>query len=128
MAIVKGSLTALNPNENKNSQVYVYNYIFFSFTLDQMNDFRDLATLENNPSWTQANHDLNGLRALQNLEIDGLCYLATTVVNYRGHRIICQSIIPGILNNTDLSTLAEYGTVDERRTIHATEQFHSLMK
>ena len=64
MAIVKGSLTALNPNENKNSQVYVYNYIFFSFTLDQMNDFRDLATLENNPSWSQANHDLNGLRAI----------------------------------------------------------------
>ena len=93
-----------------------------------MNDFRDLATLENNPSWSQANHDLNGLRALQNLEIDGLCYLATTVVNYRGHRIICQSIIPGILNNTDLSNLAEYGTVDERRTIHATEEFHSLMK
>ena len=93
-----------------------------------MDTFKDLATLENNPSWSQANHDMTGLRALQALEVEGLCYLATTVVNYRGHRVICQSIIPGILNNTDLASLAEYGTVDERKTIHSTEQFHNLMK
>jgi len=47
------------------------------------------------------------------LEIEGLSYLATTVINYRGHRIIAQSIIPGILNNSELASLAEYGTVDE---------------
>ena len=41
--------------------------------------------------------------------------------------MICQSIIPGILNNSDLSSLSEYGTVDEKKNIVATEQFHSLM-
>lgn len=41
--------------------------------------------------------------------------------------MICQSIIPGILNNSDLSSLAEYGTVDEKKTIVATEQFHEKM-
>ena len=41
--------------------------------------------------------------------------------------MICQSIIPGILNNADLSSLAEYGTVDEKKTIVATEQFHEKM-
>ena len=54
-------------------------------------------------------------------------HLATCLVNYSGHRVICQSIIPGILNNSDLSSLAEYGTVDEKKNIVATEAFHALM-
>ena len=92
-----------------------------------MDSFKDLSTAESNPSWTQANHDMTGLRALQGLEVDDLHYLATTVVNYRGHRIIAQSIIPGILNNTDLASLAEYGTVDDQKTIQSNEQFHAMM-
>lgn len=53
--------------------------------------------------------------------------MATCLVNYSGHRVICQSIIPGILNNSDLSNLAEYGTVDDKKNIVATESFHALM-
>lgn len=41
--------------------------------------------------------------------------------------MICQSIIPGILNNSDLSSLAEYGTVDEKKNIVANEEFHQKM-
>ena len=107
--------------------MFVYNYIFFSFALDVAESFKDLSTSESNPSWTQANHDMTGLRNLQVLEIDGLNYLATTVVHYRGHRIICQSIIPGILNNSELASLAEYGTVDDQKTIQANEEFHKMM-
>jgi len=61
---VKGNLTALNPNEAKNSQVFVYNYIFFSFAIDLPENFRDLTSADNNPSWTQANHDITGLKFL----------------------------------------------------------------
>ena len=71
---------------------------------------------------------MTGLRNLQLLEIEGLNYLATTVVNYRGHRVICQSIIPGILNNSELASLAEYGTVDDQKTIQSNEEFHAMMK
>ena len=53
--------------------------------------------------------------------------MATCLVNYSGHRVICQSIIPGILNNHDLSSLAEYGTVDDKKNIVANEHFHKLM-
>lgn len=49
------------------------------------------------------------------------------MVHYRGQRIIAQSIIPGILNNSELSSLAEYGTVDEQKTIQSNEQFHKMM-
>ena len=54
--------------------------------------------------------------------------LATAQINYKGHRIIAQSIIPGILNNSDLSTLAEYGSVDEGKTVTSKPEFHELMK
>ena len=108
--------------------MFVYNYIFFSYALDVIENFKDLTAADNNPSWTQANHDMTGLRSLQFLEIDKLYFLATTVVNYRGHRVIAQSIIPGILNNSELSSLAEYGTVDEQKTIQSNEEFHDMMK
>ena len=87
-AIVKGSLSALNPNEKENQQVFVYNYIFFSFALDVIDSFKDLSVTESNTSWTQANHDISGLRTIQQLEVDGLNYLATAVINYKGKRII----------------------------------------
>jgi len=52
IAIIKGNLSALNPNEAKKQQVFVYNYIFFSFTVDLMDCFKDLTSTDNNPSWT----------------------------------------------------------------------------
>jgi protein TIF31 len=32
------------------------------------------------------------------------------------------------LNNSELASLAEYGTVDEQKTIQSNEQFHTMMK
>jgi len=43
--------------------------------------------------------------------------------------VTAQSIIPGILNNNDLASLAEYGTVDDKKQeIKRTDEFHDLMK
>jgi protein TIF31 len=68
------------------------------------------------------------LKALQLLDIEGMHYLATTIVGFKGHRVIAQSIIPGILNNSDLASLNEYGTVDEQKTIKSNPEFHEMMK
>lgn len=70
---------------------------------------------------------MTGLQLLAGLDIPDLHYLATCLVQYKGSRMICQSIIPGILNNSDLGGLAEYGTVDEKKNILANEQFHEKM-
>ena len=64
VAIVNGNLMPLNPNESEKQQVFVYNYIFFSYAIDLPESFSDLTSTENNPSFTQANHDILGLRAL----------------------------------------------------------------
>lgn len=78
----------LNPNETEKQQVFVYNYIFFSYAIDLIDSFKDLTSTENNPSFTQANHDIMGLRQLQILDVEGLHLLATCLVNYRGQRVI----------------------------------------
>jgi protein TIF31 len=127
IALIEGKITPLNPNEPLRQHVYVYNQIFFSFAVDCPTSYKDSTTLDSNPSYTQSNHDLSGLRQLQGTNIADLYHLATCLVNYCGHRVICQSIIPGILNNNDLSSLAEYGTVDEKKNIVANEHFHKLM-
>jgi protein TIF31 len=126
-AIIEGKLTSLNPNEPLKQHVYVYNQIFFSFAVDTPCSYADMTTSDASPSFTQANHDLAGLHQLQDASIADLYHLATCLVTYRGHRVICQSIIPGILNNSDLSSLAEYGTVDEKKSLVANAQFHELM-
>lgn len=117
----------MNPNEPLRQHVYVYNQIFFSFAVDCPTNYRDSTSIDSNPSYTQSNHDLSGLRQLQGVDVPDLYHLATCLVNYCGHRVICQSIIPGILNNNDLSSLAEYGTVDDKKNIVANEEFHRLM-
>ena len=120
-AIIEGKLTSLNPNEPVRQHVYVYNQIFFSYAVDTPMSNHDLTSSDQFPSYTQANHDIKGLQILKSIDIGELHHLATCLVDYKGQRMICQSIIPGILNNTDLSSLAEYGTVDEKKTIVATE-------
>lgn len=50
------------------------------------------------------------------------------MIDYKGFRIIAQAIIPGIISNLDQSTLTEYGSVDEGKTIFKTDEFHTIMK
>ena len=63
-AIVEGKLTSLNPNEPLKQHVYVYNQIFFSFAVDLPLSYADSTTSDSNPSFTQSNHDLQGLKIL----------------------------------------------------------------
>lgn len=40
--------------------------------------------------------DLHGVEMFERLETKGLYTLQTVVVDYRGYRVVCQSIVPGI--------------------------------
>lgn len=41
--------------------------------------------------------------------------------------MICQSIIPGILNNNDLTELAVYGLIEEKNDLVNNPDFHEKM-
>ena len=114
--------------DDEEQHVFVYNQIFFSFAVGEGDSPKDVVASDLNPTYTTTNHDLLGLRALQVIDIDGLHIIATCHVNYKGSRVIAQSIIPGILTNTDQTSLTEYGSVDNGNTIHNNEEFNDLMK
>ena len=45
--------------------------------------------------WLTQACDLLGVAAHERFERKGLCTLATVLVDYRGYRVVCQSVIPG---------------------------------
>ena len=66
------------------------------------------------------------MRAYTELDLAELHTLATVLVDYRGHRVICQSIIPGIFHNAKASNHV-YGSMNHGETIEAKPDFHQIM-
>ncbi|KAG8072136.1 hypothetical protein GUJ93_ZPchr0006g40761 [Zizania palustris] len=75
-------------------------------------------------TYASANNDLKGTKAYQEADITGLYNLAMAIIDYRGHRVVAQSIIPGILQG-DKSDSLLYGSVDNGKKISWNESFHS---
>ncbi|KAL4198222.1 hypothetical protein AMTRI_Chr03g139130 [Amborella trichopoda] len=75
-------------------------------------------------TYASANNDLKGTKAYQEADVRGLHNLAMAIIDYRGHRVVAQSIIPGILQG-DKSDSLLYGSVDNGRKICWDEAFHA---
>ncbi|XP_019186851.1 PREDICTED: clustered mitochondria protein-like isoform X2 [Ipomoea nil] len=71
-----------------------------------------------------ANNDLKGTKAYQEADVPGLYNLAMAIIDYRGHRVVAQSVLPGILQG-DKSDSLLYGSVDNGKKICWNEKFHS---
>ncbi|XP_020090308.1 clustered mitochondria protein [Ananas comosus] len=75
-------------------------------------------------TYASANNDLKGTKAYQDADVPGLYNLAMAIIDYRGYRVVAQSIIPGILQG-DKSDSLLYGSVDNGKKISWNESFHS---
>ncbi|VFR02371.1 unnamed protein product [Cuscuta campestris] len=75
-------------------------------------------------TYAGANNDLKGTKAYQEADIPGLYSLAMAIIDYRGHRVVAQSVLPGILQG-DKSDSLLYGSVDNGKKIYWNEEFHS---
>lgn len=74
-------------------------------------------------TYASANNDLKGTKAYQEADIHGLYNLAMAIIDYRGHRVVAQSVLPGILQG-DKSDSLLYGSVDNGKKICWNEDFH----
>lgn len=72
-------------------------------------------------------NDLQGVKALNSLDIDGLYTLGTVVVDYRGYRVTVQSIIPGILDK-DQEQSVVHGSTDFGKTCVTNQKYNELVK
>lgn len=67
------------------------------------------------------------MKLLCSLDIPDLHSIFSAIVDYRGYRVLCQSIIPGILNQNPQTT-AQYGSIDDGQTIATDPAFHEMMR
>ncbi|KAK7314288.1 hypothetical protein VNO77_39503 [Canavalia gladiata] len=75
-------------------------------------------------TYASVNNDLNGTKAYQEIDVPGLYNLAVAIIDYRGRRVLAQSILPGILQGDNSDSLM-YGSLDNGKKIRFDEDFHS---
>jgi protein TIF31 len=103
VAVMRGKIPPINPHDEPRCHVFVLNNIFFSFAVDVREMFADCGG--DRTAASLAMHDLKGVQMLNQLDVPGLHTLATVIVDFLGHRIVAQSIVPGILQGEQASSL-----------------------
>lgn len=126
VAIVDGHITPMNPQDNEKSHVYIFNNIFFSKCADTHDNLKEYKG--DDAARKSMNYDLVNQKLIQALGIDGLHIVMTTIVDYKGQRIIGQSILPGILYQGKQGARLVYGGLDTEAAIKSKTPFHDLMK
>lgn len=125
-AIFKGQIAPMNPNEQSRSHVYLHNNIFFSRAIDAgVDTFKvsqgDLCARKS------ASRDAQSVGTFHKLDISGLHTLATVLIDYLGTRLVCQSIVPGILQGEKTHSIL-YGAVDATSPLSFDEDLHETLE
>uniref|UniRef100_A0A8C5LQ89 Clustered mitochondria protein homolog n=1 Tax=Leptobrachium leishanense TaxID=445787 RepID=A0A8C5LQ89_9ANUR len=124
MAVIDGNVMAINPGEETKMQMFIWNNIFFSFGFDVRDHYKDLGG--DHAAHVAASHDLKGVQAYSDLDIEELYVLGTVVLDYRGYRVTAQSIIPGILDRKEDQSVV-YGSIDFGKTVSSNVKYLTLL-
>lgn len=73
--------------------MYLYNNIFFSKGSDGRGTFEALGG--NEAAHVATGKDLEGVKTLNGTDVEGLYTLGSVIVDYKGVRVVAQSIVPG---------------------------------
>lgn len=136
----------LNPGEAPHMQMFIWNNLFFSLGFDIAEHYRPVggnaaahaaancdlrgAQVENPtatpalwilvlltfPFHMQPNSFTSLLQAYSSVDVEGLHILGTAVVDYRGIRVIAQTIVPGLLEKNQEQSVV-YGSNDYGKTV-----------
>ncbi|XP_067866633.1 clustered mitochondria protein homolog isoform X2 [Heterodontus francisci] len=125
MAVIDGNVMAINPGEETKMQMFIWNNIFFSLGFDVRDHYKDFGG--DNAAYVAPTNDLNGVRAYNAVDVEGLYTLGTVVVDYRGYRVTAQSIIPGILEREQEQSVI-YGSIDFGKTVVSHPKYLELLE
>ncbi|OQE47264.1 hypothetical protein PENCOP_c001G06635 [Penicillium coprophilum] len=114
--VARGEVAPLNPTEARDAQIFVYNNIFYSFGADGVGTFTSEGGDE--AARVAVGKDVLGIKAVNQLDIDGLFTPGTVVVDYLGKRIVGQSIVPGIFKQREPGEhQIDYGGVEGKEVV-----------
>ncbi|GAB7358154.1 hypothetical protein MBLNU230_g0311t1 [Neophaeotheca triangularis] len=118
----RGEVQPLNPTEARDAQIFVYNNVFYSFGADGVGTFTSDGGDE--AARVATGKDVMGVKAVNQLDINGLFTAGTVVVDYLGKRIVGQSIVPGIFKQREPGEhQIDYGGVEGKDVIATHEGF-----
>ncbi|RMZ76773.1 hypothetical protein DV737_g4649, partial [Chaetothyriales sp. CBS 132003] len=120
--VARGEVAPLNPTEGRDAQIFIYNNIFYSYGCDGVQTFASEGGDE--AARVAVGKDVAGVKAVNQLDINGLFTPGTVVVDYVGKRIVAQSIVPGIFKQREPGEhQIDYGGVEGRESIAENEAF-----
>lgn len=125
MAIVRGDISPMNPSEPSEFHFFLRNGIFYSMGVDASSQFSKSSG--NDAARAAASRDLEGVKFLNRLDAPGVYHLCTTIVDFCGQRIICQTPVPGIFNQpveeSEAVSKVCYGVSEEGEAIASNDEF-----
>jgi len=125
--IARGEVPPLNPTEGREAQIFVYNNIFYSFGADGVGTF--VTDGGDEAARVATGKDIVGVKAVNQLDINGLFTPGTVVVDYLGKRIVGQSIVPGIFKQREPGEhQIDYGGVEGKDVVAEHEAFVPLFE
>lgn len=120
--VARGEVQPLNPTEARDAQIFVYNNVFYSFGADGVGTFASDGGDE--AARVATGKDVQGVKAVNQLDINGLFTPGTVVVDYLGKRIVGQSIVPGIFKQREPGEYQiDYGGVEGKEVVATMESF-----
>lgn len=125
IAVVESNIMAINPGEDAKIQMYIWNNMFFSLGFDVKDHYKEFGG--DVAAYTAPLNDLQGVKALNMLDIDSLHTLGTVVIDYKGYCVTAQSIIPGILDK-DQEQSVVHGSTDFGKTCTTSPKYNDLLE
>lgn len=119
--IIKGNLTAMDPSEDFEKQIYLKNGIFYTSGSTTIDIFEATGGIE--AARYTANKDIQAIKILNRIDSPGVHSLVTTIVDYMGRRVICQAPVPGIFEAGDDEKVS-YGLSSDNTSILRDESFN----
>ncbi|XP_063675005.1 clustered mitochondria protein homolog [Bolinopsis microptera] len=124
-AVVDGNIPPLNAADDKKSRMFLWNNIFFSLGFDMKDHYGAFGG--DSAAYAAIAGDLRGISLYQSLDTDGLHTLGTVIVDYRGYRVVGQSIISGILSRDQEQSII-YGSIDNGKSINSNDKFGKVLE
>ncbi|KAJ1678312.1 Intracellular distribution of mitochondria, partial [Spiromyces aspiralis] len=125
MAVVEGELAPLNPLDPPDQHMYLRENIFFSKGTDSRDMFASLGGGE--AAHVVTGKDIEGVRIINRIDPEGIHTLGSVVVDYRGVRVVAQTVVPGIFSSKSEERIV-YGSIDNGKTVKSSQEFHELIR
>lgn len=97
--VLNGSIQPMNPSEKKLDQIFLHNGVFYSFGVDASGFFEPRGG--NNAARASYNQDLKAIKYWNTVDPRGVYTLLTTIVDFAGKRVVCQSPVPGLFTSSE---------------------------